>query len=154
MNETFFNVNEDRDYNFLNEFCNQTGFFTDLSRSDKYSVIDARGYRNDRPCNIELKMRNMDMNKYDLIYIECNKVSNLFLSYATNREIPYYVNFFQDGNHIAIWNLLKLSGHRYMPSVKINNVGYERVNSEPRHLLYLRDAKIFINDGGGFKEIG
>lgn len=153
MKDEFFIESEKNDYKYFEDFCNDTKFFEDVKKNEKYSMVDAKGIRNGRDCNIELKMRMMDMNKYDTIFIECNKVSYLMLDYVSKGIIPYYVNFFQDKNHLAIWNLLKLNDFGYINNVKIRNIGYEKTVGEPRHLLYLRDAKIFVLDGEHYREV-
>lgn len=140
MNNNYFKTNEDNDFEMLVKFNEETNFFDKIERCDEKNVIDAIAWKNGKQFNIELKMRYMDINKFDGIFIEPNKVAKLLLEYQINGTIPLYINFFQNQNTVAIWNLSKIKKYGYNPSVQINDKGYERHKRESRFELYCRDA--------------
>ena len=146
MNREYFKGNEDNDYTMLKNFNNIVKLFDNVERCSEKNVIDATASRNDKSFNIELKMRYVDINKYDSIFIEPNKVCVLLLDYLTKGIIPLYINFFQTENTIAIWNLARITTYGYNPSVRINDLGYETYKNESRILLYTRDACIYTRD--------
>lgn len=146
MNLNYFNDNENTDFKLLEEFNEKTRYFNDIERCREKNVIDAIATRGENIFNIELKMRYVDINKYNSIFIEPNKVAVLLLEYQLYGKIPLYINFFQDINCVAIWNLSKITSFGYNPSVTINDKGYEKNKKESRILLYTRDACINIKN--------
>lgn len=155
MNSNYFKSNEDNDFEMLVKFNEETKYFDKIERCEEKNVIDAIAWKNGKKFNIELKMRYMDINKFDGIFIEPNKVAKLLLEYQINGTIPLYINFFQNQNTVAIWNLSKLTKYGYNPSVQINDKGYERNKRESRFELYTRDACICMrkNDNDKYNEI-
>lgn len=151
MDSNYFKKNEDIDWKYLNFFNEKTKIFDTLTRNQEYDVIDARAKSKNRQFNIELKLRFVDMNKYDGIFIETNKISNLLLEYICYGYEPLYINFFQDEEHLAIWNLIKLTDFNYKPTIKIKDNGHEAYKYEPRNLIYLRDAVIYEYDSNSDK---
>lgn len=143
VNTEYFKTMEDYNFEWLNHFNSYVNLFDTITRNKEKSVIDCQATHNDRKFNIELKIRNMDMNKYDSIFIETNKVSNLLLDYVINGIEPLYINFFQTKEHLAIWNLNKLTDYGYIASIKINDKGYNKTKCEPRNLFFLKDAYIY-----------
>lgn len=140
MNQNYFQMNENNDFEMLIKFNEETKYFDRIERCEEKNVIDAIAWKGDKRFNIELKMRYMDINKFNSIFIEPNKVAVLLLDYQINGIIPLYINFFQNSNTVAIWNLSKITSYGYNPSVQINDKGYERSKRESRILLFTRDA--------------
>lgn len=155
MNSNYFKSNEDNDFEMLVKFNEETKYFDEIVRSEDKNVIDAMALKGDKCFNIELKMRYMDINKFNSIYIEPNKVAKLLLEYQINGIIPLYINFFQNQNTVAIWNLSKITSYEYEPCVKIWDEGHGKYKYEARFCLYPRDACICIrkNDNDKYNEI-
>lgn len=155
MNSNYFKSNEDNDFEMLVKFNEETKYFDRIERCEDKNVIDAKALKGDKQFNIELKMRYMDINKFNSIYIEPNKVAKLLLEYQINGTIPLYINFFQNQNTVAIWNLSKITSYEYEPCVKIWDEGHGKYKYEARFCLYPRDACICMrqNDNDKYNEI-
>ena len=155
MNSNYFKSNEDNDFEMLVKFNEETKYFDKIVRSEDKNVIDATALKGDKCFNIELKMRSMNINQFDSIFIEPNKVAKLMLEYHINGIIPLYINFFQNQNTVAIWNLSKINSYKYDPCVKIWDEGHKKYKYEARFGLYPRDACICMrqNDNDKYNEI-
>lgn len=90
-------------------FCEHSGAFTDLVRQQKGSRIDymcnrvRKGYS--EPCHCELKFRLNNINTFDSIYQDVEKMKAQLWDYIETGRIPYFVNFMQCKERVLIWDL-------------------------------------------------
>lgn len=94
---------ESRDWQLLNEFTNNTNFFTNVYKCKEYHSIDAYALRDSIHYNVEYKYREMPHDQYDSYFLECDKYAEL-RRLSDNGRTPLYINFFNDG-YTAIWNV-------------------------------------------------
>lgn len=106
---------------------------------DKY-IYDKKG----RMCAIELKSRLCNINSFNGIFIEEKKYNKLKEDFLERGFLPIYVNFFQDKEHVCIWDLRQyFNGKKNIEkkTVTINNYGYgTQDNNQVRYLIPPRDG--------------
>lgn len=162
MDKEFFNKNEKRDYQLLEQFNKETNLFTELYQAPKKHYYDASGKTRDgRTVIIEIKNRNQVLlddgrvsgcsssgKEYieDTLFIENNKSMDILMDALHYNQVPLYVNFLQDGT-VIIHNLLKLKRRpkRY-ENMAIRSKGYQKMEIGMRQGLYIDDACIYKNN--------
>ena len=107
---------------------------------DKY-IYDKKG----RMCAVELKSRLCNINSFNGIFIEEKKYNKLKEDFLERGFLPIYVNFFQDKEHVCIWDLRRYFNGKdpEVELVKINNQGYNRTNFENRYKLPQREGHFY-----------
>lgn len=163
MNRDYALKSEENDYFLLDDFNRQVLHLTELGQTPKKHHTDASGYTTDgRYCNIELKYRDakltddfkMSAETYtvDSIFIENHKVGDMLLDYVINKEIPLYINFFQDG-YVALFNLSRLKHRPNKVTKKIYSKLYQGFELAKREELLLIDAWIYRKENDVYKLI-
>lgn len=105
---TFFQLKESEDLKLLNHLNESKKWFKSIKPTKEFSKFDVKAVtKDDRKCNIELKSRNMSANQFEDVFIEESKFYELLGRYYQNKEIPLYINFFNDGI-VLIFNLLNV----------------------------------------------
>ena len=170
MENKYFEENEEKDYEQLVAFNEQTKLFWELHRTPSKHYYDVSGVTRDgREVIIELKRRylNLIMNDEDKLVISGKtgqgKVffdDNLLLSdhkgldmlfdAIVDKKIPLYITI--ANNCVIIHNLLKLKTRpkRYT-SIKSYSGGYQKFEYDSKQGLYIEDAVIYkINPEGKY----
>lgn len=170
MNKSFYNDNEEKDFEMLTLF-NEKLNIKELGATPRKWYYDASGYTNIKTSEvveerkyveIELKNRN---GKYDnqsavqlknkwgkyyttnTIFIEPQHYSRMVDDFRFDGVVPLYVNFMNDDGMILVWNLSTLKKKpdwEYVP--KINDKGAEREKGEWRVLLPIVEAYVYDKD--------
>ena len=150
MDKIYSREYEDNDYELLQDF-NSVLKLRDLGRCPENDSTDASGYTTDgRYLNIELKRRNIDINRYKTIYIESHKCGDMLLDYVVEKKIPLYVNFLSDG-HVVVYNLAELKHRPNKVAKRIYSKLYEGFELAKREELQLDDAWIYQKTNNGYK---
>lgn len=171
MNDNYFNVNEKKDWELLEQFNAKTGLFNEIKQAEVKYHTDGTGYTvtklgETKYWNIELKFRNLNLLNdkisgatskgtfiEDTIYIEGHKVADMLLD-CINGLTPLYINFLQDGTTI-IFNLTNLKKRpKKTATMAIKSNGYQKFEIAKRQGLYLTDAAIYDQDGKLIKKAG
>ena len=143
---------ENMDDKYFDKLVSLTNWFRNVKRGEKYSVIDYRATDiKGRECNIELKTRLYPIEYWDTWFIEEKKWDRLKDDYIKLNILPLYINFFQNGDNVCIWNLKPyFDGIFHEPEKKIvtiHNEGYDRIDeNEVRYLLPPRDGHFYTFD--------
>lgn len=97
-------------------------------------------------CAVELKSRLCNINSFNGIFIEEKKYNKLKEDFLERGFLPIYVNFFQDKEHVCIWDLRRYFNGKEpeIELVKINNQGYNRTNFEKRYKLPQRYGHFYV----------
>lgn len=145
-----FYEDEERDNKMFEKFSTSMGWFTETNETSilnhiDYFCKDTKG----RNVSVELKFRDLDIFKYENIFIEVEKFHHLMDKWENDKYIPIYINFFQTGDEVVIWDLRKYINN--MPEkikVKIYNKNYKNYQWVDRYLLPMRDGHYykFIED--------
>lgn len=134
MDWAYFDRMEIEDFNKLKEINEDLKWFTKLERNTLFDRIDIEAKdRKGRRVNIELKTRNISIDKYDTIYIEEDKYKHMIMKWENDGEIPLYINFF-NGGIVGVWDLRKFSNPE-ITNVKIYNKGRQTVENVNRYIL-------------------
>lgn len=170
MEKKYFEENEEKDYEQLVAFNEQTNLFSELHQTPTKHYYDVSGLTRDgREVIIELKRRylNVVSNENDELVIS-GKTSqgkefsddNILLSNhkgldmlfdaIVDKKIPLYITI--ANNCVIIHNLLKLKTRpkRYA-SIKSYSGGYQKFEYDSKQGLYIEDAVIYkINPEGKY----
>lgn len=141
----YFDHTEELNNLFFEDFNRTVGWFTDTQRQPVNSVYDYLCKdRSGRTVNVELKVRNIDINKYDTILIEPKKWEYLTKRWNDFGEIPLYVNFFQDGRHVGVFDLRKMEKPQSR-KVHLYDKGHMCWKDEERYMLPTRMFMYYID---------
>lgn len=141
----FFNSSEEIDDKYFNILNNRMGWFKEMNRNHLMSEIDWMCInKTGSTTNCELKLRDNQINSFEDVYIEVGKYKKLIERYKNNDEIPLYINFFQNENYVAIWDLRKVNKMNYYPNARIYNKGKRKWETVERYGLFPRDAMYYI----------
>ena len=134
MDWAYFDRMEIEDFDKLKEVNNDLKWFTKLERNTLFDRIDIDAKdRLGRRVNIELKTRNISIDKYDTIYIEEDKYKHLIMKWENDGEIPLYINFF-NGGIVGVWDLRKFPNPEII-NVTIYNMGRQAIENVNRYIL-------------------
>ena len=134
MDWAYFDRMESEDFNKLKEINEDLKWFTKLERNTLFDRIDIEAKdRNTRSVNIELKTRNMSIDKYDTIFIEEDKYKHMMMKWENDGEIPLYINFF-NGGIVGVWDLRKFTKPEII-NVRIYNKGRQTIENVNRYIL-------------------
>jgi len=167
MNKSFYNENEERDFEMLFLFNEKLNLNT-LGKTPAKWYYDASGYTNIKTSEvveekkyveIELKNRN---GKYDnqttvqlknkwgkyytteTVFIEPQHYARMKDDWLFDGVVPLYVNFMNDDETILVWNLSMLKKKpewEFVP--RINDKGAEKEKGEWRILLPVAEAYVY-----------
>ena len=133
MDWAYFDRMEIEDFNKLKEINEDLKWFTKLERNTLFDRIDIEAKdRKGRRVNIELKSRNISIDKYDTIYIEEDKYKHLLMKWENDGEIPLYINFFNNG--VGVWDVRKFPNPDTV-NVTIYNKGRQTIENVNRYIL-------------------
>lgn len=136
MDWAYFDRMENEDFLKLKEINEDLKWFTKLERNSLFDRIDIEAKdRLGRRVNIELKSRNISIDKYDTIYIEEEKYKHLVMKWENDGEIPLYINFF-NGGIVGVWDLRKFPNPEII-NVTIINKGRQTIENVNRYILPL-----------------
>jgi len=149
MNRKYADKCEDDDFEMFLDFNKTTFKLKDLKKTEYMHETDASGYTEDgRTVEIELKYRNINMDKYDTILIEPYK----FMYAKQNKQsVQLYVNFTND-DYVIVYNLHKV-GWVEEKVYNIQSKLYERVKSSKRYELPVDRAWIYQKVNNHYKLI-
>ena len=152
MKKEFFDINEQQDLQLLYEFNYDTKLFDRITPTKYSAQIDATATKGGRQFAIEVKHRQIPIERYKSIMIEDYKYAELMMEYQFNNLEPIYINFCSDG--VVIYNLSKLSAKPKLRVMDIKSEGYDAVqHQEMRYMLPLTDAVVY-KDNKLFKRMG
>lgn len=141
----FFTDSERIDDRYFKYFNSKINWFKEINRNNDFDQVDWTCVnRTGTTTNVELKLRDNQINSYDDVYIEVKKYKELMRRWSTNKEIPLYINFFQDDKHIAMWDLRKIKMMNYYPTARIYNKGKRVWETVERYGLKPKDSKYYI----------
>ena len=147
MTNSFFNSCERIDDRYFKYFNDKVDWFKEINRNGDLDRIDWTCVnRTGTTTNCELKLRDNHINQYDDVYIEVDKYKHLMKRWKENKEIPLYINFFQDEKHVAVWDLRKVNKMNFYPFARIYNKGKQRWEEVERYGLFPRDSMFYIYD--------
>ena len=133
MDWAYFDRMEIEDFNKLKEINEDLKWFTKLERNTLFDRIDIEAKdRKGRRVNIELKTRNIAIDKYDTIYIEEDKYKHMIMKWENDGEIPLYINFFNGG--VGVWDLRNFPNPQ-ITNVRIYNKGRQTIENVNRYIL-------------------
>lgn len=134
----YFDHTEDLNNTFFEAFNDTVKWFTETHRQAVNSVYDykCKDYKG-RIVNVELKVRSIDINKFDTLFIEPKKWDYLMKRWNEEKEIPLYINFFQDGSHVGVLDLRKISTPQYK-MIHLYDKGHTCFKDEERILIPTR----------------
>ena len=119
--------------NKLKEINEERKWCTKLERNTLFDRNDIGAKdRKGRRINIELKTRNISIDKYDTIYIEEDKYKHLLMKWENDGEIPLYINFFNNG--VGVWDVRKFPNPDTV-NVTIYNKGRQTIENVNRYIL-------------------
>ena len=135
MDWAYFDRMEIEDFNKLKEINEDLKWFTKLERNTLFDRIDIEAKdRKGRRVNIELKTRNISIDKYDTIYIEEDKYKHMIMKCENDGDsIPLYINFF-NGGIVGDWDLRKFPNPEII-NVRIYNKGRQTIENVNRYIL-------------------
>ena len=135
MDWAYFDRMEIEDFNKLKEINEDLKWFTKLERNTLFDRIDIEAKdRKGRRVNIELKTRNISIDKYDTIYIEEDKYKHMIMKCENDGDsIPLYINFF-NGGIVGVWDLRKFPNPEII-NVRIYNKGRQTIENVNRYIL-------------------
>lgn len=141
----YYEQQEQIDNECLTKFNDNMKWFTSMERQDHFNRIDwLCTDKKGRNCSVELKTRFMDIFKFDTIFIEVEKYEHLMEKYQNEGYIPLYINFFQDSNHVAVWDLRKINKETTEVIQKlILDPGDQQTKLVKRMLLHTMDADYY-----------
>lgn len=144
----FYETSEQIDNMYFKYFNDNIKWFKEMNRQDHYSRVDWLCKDDkDRISNVELKLRTNDINQYENIFIEEDKMNYMMESYEREGYIPLYINFFQDKYHVGIWNLTKYKWNKpNLISKVIYDKGDNRTKLVNRFLLPTRACFYYVFD--------
>ena len=152
MKKEFFDTNEQNDLQLLYEFNYNTRLFDKIIPTKYSAQIDATATKGGRQFAIEVKHRQIPIERYKSIMIEDYKYLELMMEQQFNNLEPIYINFCNDG--VVIYNLNKLSAKPKLRVMDIKSEGYDAVqHQERRYMLPLTDAVVY-KDNKLFKRMG
>lgn len=135
----YFEYSEEKDNRYLQRFNDLTHTWITLERNGHFNRID---FTADNEYAIELKTRNFPIDKYDTIFIEPDKYKALIDS----NLIPIYINFFEDSDSLAIFNLHDIPDPKTIEPT-IYNPGKKQYQKVVRYLLPLNKATKYKFNG-------
>lgn len=127
---------------FLND---NLKWFTTIERNELTNKVDFKCInRTGTTCNVELKIRQNDINTFNDIFIEEKKYKNLMNQYKLYNIKPLYINWFIDKYHFIVFDLSTISKMTFYPDVKIYDKGDGNTKYENRYGLYARNGSYYI----------
>lgn len=150
----FFDMTEKICSDLLKEFNNQVKWFKYLHENRSGSVIDFSAVDiKDRCVSIELKNRYIKWNQFPTTFIEMHKYAELLHKYSYYHAIPLYINFFENGRFVAIWDLTKKIDCS-ITELDIYDKGHKTVyQKEQRICLSNKDAIVYERQNNGYVRI-
>lgn len=141
--ENYYDKSEDKVSQYFENFNSINGWFKNTERQARFSHIDyfCTDTAN-RNVSVELKLRYEDPFKFDTIFIEPEKYNHLIFAWHSNDYIPLYINFFQNNEHMMIWDL-RTVGELEKTTVQIFDPGDEQVKIVERYLLPIRKGHYY-----------
>ena len=150
MNIEYGMINEENDYELLQDF-NSVLKLNELGKTPEKYTTDASGYTTDgRYINIELKRRNININTYKTLYIETHKAGDMLLDYVCEKKIPLYINFLNDG-YVVVYNLSELKHRPKKICKRIESKLYQGFELAKRQELIIDDAFIYKKNNNTYK---
>lgn len=151
MNTEFARKNEEKDYKLFADFSS-TLKLKQIGRTKEMSPTDASGYTQDNQyVNIELKSRNLDINKYDSLFIEGHKYASLMKGIYVGK-IPLYINFMKN-DIIAVYNLKKLKEEPRQEHKRVWSETYQAFEHDLKLYLPIKEAWIYKKENDKYKLI-
>ena len=139
MDWSYFDRMEIEDFNKLKEINEDLKWFTKLERNTLFDRIDIDAKdRKGRRVNIELKSRNISIDKYSTIFIEEDKYKHLLMKWENDEEIPLYINFF-NGGVVGVWDLRNFPNPE-LKNVTIINKGRQTIENVNRYILPVKNC--------------
>ena len=136
----YFDRTEDADAVRMQRLANETGWWSTMTPNEYGAPIDFEGDAIDqRHTLIEVKYRDMEVDRYDRYIIEVDKLADCYLHAAMTHSTPLYINFFKDGN-VLIWNLLELKTRPTKEKVRRENKGFKTMEVSNVYKLAASDA--------------
>lgn len=141
----YYEQNETMDNSNLEKFNKYINWFTKMERQGHFSRIDWLCVdTKNRNCSVELKTRFVDINKFDTIFIEPDKYQCMINKYNNEGYIPLYINFMQDADHVAVFDLRKFNKNNTETISKIIlDKGDNQVKKVDRMLLPVRQCSYY-----------
>ena len=139
----YFDTTEDDDAMRMQRLASETGWWTSVTRNEYGAPIDFEGDAIDqRHTLMEVKYRDMEVDKYDRYIIEVDKLADSYLHAAMTHSTPLYINFFKDGN-VLIWNLLELKTPPTKEKIRRENRGFNTMEVSNVYKLAASDAHMY-----------
>ena len=153
--ENYFDAQEERCAELLEEFNDQLKWFEGLTANTRLSEIDFTCTdKKHRKCHVELKERKgnvQDYIDYGDVLIEVGKLhatTRIMESGHSFNEQRLYINFVDDG--VIIFNLNNISHMKFYPNHKQRNYGKGTTEREDRLGLPISNAIIYKKNNGRY----
>lgn len=153
----FFDKQEVRCSELLNDFNNKVQWFSGLTANTKGTEIDYKAHdTKGRLCHIEHKQRKGNIDtflRYGDILIEPGKIhafTRVMESGYTNNEQTLYINYCDDG--VIIFDIQHIHEMNFYPNHRQMNPGKKEYEYENRFGLKMRDAIIYKYNKDGSLE--
>lgn len=138
--QNFYDYQESVDLQYLNFLNSKTNWWTSITPTARFSHTDATGTDlKGNKYHFELKERFINPDSFNDIFIEPLKVRELE-EMAKNGYRALYVNFFNRGKDVYIWNFSKPLEKSFYPNQRIWDCGAKKYKYQDRYGLFKKDA--------------
>lgn len=148
----YYEESEKTDNAYFERFNDYMKWFTITERQGHFNRIDY--YCTDkkgRNVSVELKLRYNTINTFDSIFIEEEKFSTMINKFNNENFLPLFINFFQNGDNVAVWDLRKYADKKPELIEKIIlDPGVNQTKLVKRYLLPTKDAHYYEFENNKF----
>lgn len=153
IEDPYFDRCEDICNRYFEQFNDDVKWFKTLKRQPTESGIDYYCIDNKgRVCAVELKTRTNNIFAFETTFIEVEKFDRLMMQYTENDMIPLYMNFYQNGDYVGIFDLREFQCPK-LNTVRLFDKGHKEYKVEQRYLLENRKSIYFEKVNNKFKRL-